>query len=422
MVPVILSSDKTQVTLFRNKSAYPVYMTIGNIPKTLCKKPSQCTQILLAYLPTTKLEHIQNKAACRRTLANLFHSCLRRILEPLESVGIHGTLMSSGDGVVRQVHPILAVYVGDYPEQVLVTGIKYGECPKCETTHQDLSELDMPSKNRDLQKVLDALALADHDPAEYVRACTEVGIKPINSPFWARLPYANIFHSITPDILHQGHQGLIRHLIAWIKSAYSPAEIDAHCQRLPPNHNTRLFLNGITGLSKVTGKEHDEMCRVLLGILIDLRLPNNYAPNRLIRALRALLDFLYLAQYPIHTTTSLCSLDDVLWCFHTNKAIFVNLGIRKDFNLPKLHSYCHYVRSIKLFGTTDNYNTQYTERLHINYTKDAYRATNTKDEYPQMTRWLERKEKILQHDLYVKWRKSEGPHFKLLPMPSLEME
>lgn len=58
---------------------------------------------------------------------------------------------------------------------------------------------------------------------------------------------------------------------------------------------------------------------------------------------------------------------------------------------------------IKLFGTTDNYNTEYTERLHIELAKDAWRATNFKDEFPQMTLWLEWKEKILCHDKFVKW-------------------
>ncbi|KAG1719407.1 hypothetical protein EDD22DRAFT_963253 [Suillus occidentalis] len=35
IIPIIISSDKTQVTLFRNKSVYPVYLTIGNIPKEI---------------------------------------------------------------------------------------------------------------------------------------------------------------------------------------------------------------------------------------------------------------------------------------------------------------------------------------------------------------------------------------------------
>ncbi|KAJ7707200.1 hypothetical protein B0H14DRAFT_3643699, partial [Mycena olivaceomarginata] len=32
IIPIIISSDKTQLTVFGNKTAYPVYMTIGNIP------------------------------------------------------------------------------------------------------------------------------------------------------------------------------------------------------------------------------------------------------------------------------------------------------------------------------------------------------------------------------------------------------
>lgn len=40
IVPIIISSDKTQLTLFRNRSCYPVYLTIGNIPKETRRKPS----------------------------------------------------------------------------------------------------------------------------------------------------------------------------------------------------------------------------------------------------------------------------------------------------------------------------------------------------------------------------------------------
>lgn len=62
IIPIIIS-DKTQLTTFGNKTAYPVYITIGNLPKEIRWKPSHQAQILLAYLPTTKLEHIKNKAA-----------------------------------------------------------------------------------------------------------------------------------------------------------------------------------------------------------------------------------------------------------------------------------------------------------------------------------------------------------------------
>jgi hypothetical protein len=41
VIPIILSSDKTQLTQFRDNMAYPVYLTIGNIPKDIRQKPSR---------------------------------------------------------------------------------------------------------------------------------------------------------------------------------------------------------------------------------------------------------------------------------------------------------------------------------------------------------------------------------------------
>ena len=58
----------------------------------------------------------------------------------------------------------------------------------------------------------------------------------------------------------------------------------------------------------------------------------------------------------------------------------------------------------------DNYNTEQPERLHIDLAKDAYRATNHKDEYPQMTAWLERSEKIQRHGAFIEWRQHGYHH------------
>jgi hypothetical protein len=124
-----------------------------------------------------------------------------------------------------------------------------------------------------------------------------------------------------------------------------------------------------------------------------------------------LLDFLYLAQYPIHTDVTLDLMDEALQRFHDNKDIFCVLGIRESFNIPKLHWACHYSTAIRLYGTTDNVNTQYTERLHIDFAKDAYAATNHKDEFSQMVIWLERREKILRHAYHVKWRLAQTSGF-----------
>jgi hypothetical protein len=96
---MIVSSDKTQLTLFHNKQAYPVYLTIGNIPKDICRKPSRHAQLLVAYIPTTKLGGISNKSAQWCMLANLFHACMGNILDPIALHGEIGLPMMSGNGV-----------------------------------------------------------------------------------------------------------------------------------------------------------------------------------------------------------------------------------------------------------------------------------------------------------------------------------
>lgn len=419
VIPVIISSDKTQLTVFRDNMAYPVYLTIGNIPKNIRRKPTRMAQVLIGYIPTSKLEGMTNKTARRRAVANLFHGCMRDILHPIIVPGVSGVAMKSGDGVWRRCHPIFANFVGDYPEQSLVTCTYSGQCPKCHVTPDELGEYEtFPPRLR--QSALDTYLLSDEEVHVFHAACRHAGLKPVYHPFWESLPLADIFISITPDILHQLLQGMMKHLIGWLVDIFGPTEIDARCRAMPPNHKTMLFAKGITTLSHVSGHEHKKVCSLLLGLIIDLPIPGGRDSTRLVRAVRALLDFLYLAQYQCHTSETINHLQDALSVFHDHKAIFVDVGVRENFNIPKLHSLSHYVSSIYLFGTTDNYNTEQTERLHIDFTKEAYRATNRKDIYSQMTVWLQRREKILLHATSINRRQREHrgqPRTPTIPEP-----
>lgn len=192
---------------------YPVYMTLGNIPKEIRHKPSRCGYILLGYLPTSKMKNIKNKSVRHRILANVFHACMTFILAPLKVPGVYGMPVTSGDGVTRCGHPIYAMFVGDYPEQCLICRIKTGECCTYEVPQDKLGE-ETKFAFCNLKSILAALDTLDEGPAIYAKACAEVGIKPIYHPFWEGLPYTNIFCSISPDILHQLYQGIVKHLIA----------------------------------------------------------------------------------------------------------------------------------------------------------------------------------------------------------------
>ncbi|VDC01269.1 unnamed protein product [Peniophora sp. CBMAI 1063] len=165
-------------------------------------------------------------------------------------------------------------------------------------------------------------------------------------------------------------------------------------------------------MSRISGTEHQDICCALLGVIIDLPLPHHYNSKRAYNAVCGLLDFVYIAQLPEATDGTLNNLKAVLKRFHDNKKIFLDLGARKHFNLPKIHALAHYFDSIRLLGTADNFNTSYSERLHIDYAKLAWRASNRKDEYPQMTLWLQRREQIRTHEAYVRWRLADRPAFE----------
>ena len=405
IIPVIVSSDKTQLTLFRDKQAYPIYLTIGNIPKDTRRKPSRHAQILIGYIPTTKLSGMVNKSGRRRALANLFHACMWNVLGPISSVSEIGLPMMSGDGVWRRCHPVFAIFVGDYPEQTLVTCMFNGRCPKCVVPLGQLGEYNsFPLRTQ--RSMIGVYPLVDNDIRKFHRTCREAGVKPVVHPFWATFPLIDIYISITPDILHQMLQGVMRHLIGWLVRIFGPLAIDARCKSMPPNHNILLFTKGITTLSRISGREHKKMCSILLGLIIDLPIPGGLDSSRVVKAARALLDFLVLAQFESHTSDTLSRLEDSLVAFHNNKAVFVDLGIRENFEIPKLHSLLHYAPSIRLFGTADNYNTEQSECLHIDLAKEAYHATNRKDEYAHMTTWLECREKVQRHSASINRRQN----------------
>lgn len=318
---------------------------------------------------------------------------MRTVLESLIPAGEKGIELTSSNGDVRLVFPVLSCYVADYPEQCLVTCTKYGTCVKCKAKATQLGNKE-PCESRTqswTESVLqEGQAKANGTQRAFYTHCMGLDVAgTVYRPFWQGFPFTDIHRAITPDVLHQLYQGVFKHLVAWCQLILSPQQLDQRIRCLPPGYGLRHFKNGISALSQISGPERKNMAKILLGCLI------GSIPQKAIAAIAGLLDFIYIAQYTTHDTTTLQYLKDALKQFHDNRDYFIELNIRKDFNIPKFHSLLHYVEAIEQFGTTDNYNTELFERLHIDFAKLGWRATNQRDEFPQMIRWLSRHEKIV---------------------------
>ena len=338
----------------------------------------------------------------RSCVQRLFHESMHIVLKPLINAGTNGVEMTSSDGAVWHVHPILTCYVADYPEQCLVACTKYGTCPKCKASAKQLEDPD-PTEKRMQQwtemVIKEGKKQANENPQRLHTYCMSFDVAgSVYRPFWKGFPLCDIHSSITPDVLHQLYQGVFKHLVAWCQNILTPQELDHHIRALPPAFGLRQFKNGIFALSQISGPERKNMTKVLLGCLVGCM------PFKGIAAVTALLDFIYIAQYSTHDSTTLGYLQDALDWFHENCEYFTTTLVHKDFNIPKFHSLLHYIESIENFGTTDNYNTEMFEHLHIDFAKHGWRASNQRDEFPQMIRWLSHQEKIMGFEAHQKNR------------------
>lgn len=265
IAPLILASDKTNLSQFHgDKSAWPVYLTIGNIEKATRRQPRKHAAILVGYLPIAKLDCF-SKATRSVAGYQLFHECMQHLLQPLVAAGREGVHMVCVDGWMCRVHPILAAYIADHPEQCLIACTKESYCPKCRVHRDSHGEL-LSSLLRDPERII--TMLKQKQSGHRVAAYTWEGLRPVYHLFWADLPFSNIFTSITPDILHQLHKGVFHdHLLKWCTEIAGEKKIDEHYHTMTNYPGLRYFLQGISLVSQWTGTEHHEMQHVFMGVL-----------------------------------------------------------------------------------------------------------------------------------------------------------
>ncbi|KAG2119847.1 uncharacterized protein F5147DRAFT_796049 [Suillus discolor] len=395
IAPIILATDKTSLSQFRgDKTAYPVYLSIGNIAKEKRRQTSARATVLIGYLPSGKLDCF-TPDECSLANYRLFHHCMSLLLQPLVAAGEDGVEMVCADALIRRVYPILAAYVVDFPEQCLVACCKENRCPKCVVAADERGDpLDSPMRDPAVIKGILEKRKTGHHPAEF----EEFGLRTVYAPFWANLPHSNIFLAFTPDLLHQLHKGIFKdHLVKWCLDIVGEEEMDTRFKAMPDYPGLRHFKKGISMVKQWTGTEHKEMQRVFVGLLAGA------VPSQVLVVARALLDFSYYAQLRVHSTESLNGLESTLAIFHANKDVLQQLDIRDHFNIPKLHQLSHYVQSILLFGATDGFNSELPERLHIDFAKEVYRASNKRDYEEQMALWLQRQEAVFLRGSYLNW-------------------
>jgi hypothetical protein len=96
----------------------------------------------------------------------------------------------------------------------------------------------------------------------------------------------------------------------------------------------------------------------------------------MVRAVSAFTEFCYLVRRSQIDEMTLGLINAAIERFHRERKIFIEVGVRKDFSLPRQHSLIHYPSLIRLFGAPNGICSSITESKHIQAVKNPWRRSN----------------------------------------------
>jgi hypothetical protein len=134
-----------------------------------------------------------------------------------------------------------------------------------------------------------------------------------------------------------------------------------------------------------------------LSIFVKVYLPaiEGHVPVEMVQAIRAFLEFCYIARRDILDANSLDQLQDALDRYHAYRKIFQECGVRTGgFNLPRQHSLLHYLQLIREFGAPNGLCSSITESKHIKAVKEPWRRSNRWNALGQMLLTNQRLDKL----------------------------
>jgi hypothetical protein len=144
VVPLVFMSDATHLTNFAgNKKAWPVYMTISNLPAAVRMRPAMQAVVLAALLPVPiKLLDVAapQRADQRTHKHHVTQYVLRHLLAPLchPEGGVFTALCA--DANRRRCYTPVSASVADYPEHYDLQNLRHSSCIWCECPADEMGD------------------------------------------------------------------------------------------------------------------------------------------------------------------------------------------------------------------------------------------------------------------------------------------
>ena len=387
-----------------NRVAHPLLISLANLDMDFRMKASHHAFLLIALLPIPKFLHCTKKI--RGVLGNrLIHECIDFVIEPLKKAAAIGIMMSDPLGSLRYCFTPLVSCIVDTPESAVYA------CVAGKTSSVTMANFKQFGDSFQHEPRTASTTLAQLQAIEsranpwdlpaYVREAMKFRLNGVHRPFWRDWPLAEPSLFLTPESLHHWHKMFWDHDAKWCIRAVGGEEIDFRFSILQPHIGLRHFKEGISTLKQVTGREHRDIQRYIIGVIAGA------VPKNFLAAIRALMDFRYECQAREIDEDGCDRILTALHEFHAHKASIMEAGVRvgkgkkpiDNWHIPKLEFLQSVVPNIRANGAPIQWSADVTEHAHITEIKDPARSSNNQDYESQICRCLDRTDKCRRFDL-----------------------
>ncbi|KAF7290661.1 C2H2-type domain-containing protein [Mycena indigotica] len=381
LVPIFAGADKTTVSVGTGDIEYhPGYMALGNHHNSFrCGHRNGVIPFIFLAIPKSDRKY-DNDKAFRVFKQQLYHASLAAIFSFLKPGMTTPCVRRCPDGHFRKVIFDFGPFIADYPEQVTLAGVVYGWCTKCTNPVHDLDNNIGTRRTHQLtNELIDAF---DGDPKVL---WTNYGINADIIPFTNDFPRADIHEMISPDILHQLIKGSFKdHLVEWVSDylylTHNEAEansimdeIDKRIAATPAYPGLRRFRDG-RRFKQWTGDNSKALMKVYLPALKGL------LPTEIVQVISTFLDFCYLSRRKDFDESTLDQIETTVDQFRERRKVFVDVGVRTDFNLPRQHSIGHYAHSIREFASRADFEQRGMLEVRTKALPDKLPTADDKDD------------------------------------------
>ncbi|KAG2046197.1 hypothetical protein BDR06DRAFT_985667 [Suillus hirtellus] len=343
-----------QDQLPKGATIVPVIIASDKMPSDVQMRATSHAWRCVGFMPIPKFSNVHTDY---QTILSqrLLHKCMDIIFADVKVTAVAGKFMPDSSGHLRHCYMPLAAYTADLPEQQAIALI-YDICQRID-----------PWRLREFQEEAKAHSLSG-----------------VHQPFWRNWWFADPARFLTGEILHTCHKFFFDH---------------------PFNHHKRVgtchFSSGVCQMKQMTSWEHQDLQRTLVPSIAGV------APPQFIHAICALINFIYKAQNPVYTDTSVDSMVASLKEFHDHKQAILDAGARRgtkgtinNFLIPKLELLQSFAAFTKDIGAL----IQWTADLPFDRTSHQSRTFTE-----QIVDILNREESMRRFQLYLFLRMHNAP-------------